>query len=157
LNVLDIILVGVIISFGLLGKYSGFNLQLNKFISLILSIITTKVALIKLIIFFIPYIGLSSYTKPIVYFLSISGFYIIFKLLINIFLFRYEKSRKNKIIQIIMGTLFGMLNGLLLLAVILSILFYSITLKDDVIEKLKYSTVFNYIHSIKTTLVDYER
>ena len=155
MNPLDIILITLIILFGLFGKYSGFNAQLNKFISILLSILITKVALIELIIFFIPYIGLSSYTKPMVYFFSIGGFYILFKLMINILLFSFESSNKNKVIDTMMGSVFGVINGILGLAIVLSILFYSFKVKEDTINRLNTSLIFNYIYSVKTTFVDY--
>ena len=155
MNVLDFILMGIIISFGLFGKYSGANPQINKFISLILAIIITKVVLIKLIVFFIPYIGLSTHTKPIVYFCSITVFYILFKLLINIIMFRYENSIKNKLIQTILGIGLGLINGILSLSLLLSILFYTIFPKEQLINKLNNSKIFRYIYTIKTTLVDY--
>ena len=137
------------------GKYGGFNAQLNKFISILLSIFITKVALIELIIFFIPYIGLSTYTKPMVYFLSTGVFYILFKLMINILLFSFESSNKNKVIDTMMGSVFGVINGILGLAIVLSILFYSFKVKEDAIDRLNSSFIFNYIYTIKTTLVDY--
>ena len=155
MNPLDIILIALIILFGLFGKYGGFNAQLNKFISILLSIFITKVALIELIIFFIPYIGLSTYTKPMVYFLSIGVFYVLFKLMINILLFSFESSNKNKIIDTMMGSIFGVINGILGLAIVLSILFYSFKVKEDTINRLNTSLIFNYIYTVKTTLVDY--
>jgi uncharacterized membrane protein required for colicin V production len=150
-------LIGLITLFGLFGKYSGFNPQLNKFISIFLSILITKVVLIELIIFFIPYIGLSTYTKPMVYFLSIGGFYVLFRLMINILLFSFESSNKNRAIDGIMGGLFGIINGILGLAIILSIFFYSFKIKENTIDRLNESLAFNYIYTIKIALVDYEK
>ena len=42
MNPLDIMLLGAITLFALFGKYSGFYPQLNKFISLIISILITN-------------------------------------------------------------------------------------------------------------------
>ncbi len=157
MNPLDIILIFLIILFGLFGKYSGFNIQLNKFISIVSSILITKIVLIELIIFLIPYIGLSTYTKPIVYFASIGVFYFLLKLLINILQFSFEGSNKNKIIDIILGSVFGIINGIIGLAIILSILFYSFKVQENTIERLNTSTIFKYIYTVKTILVDYGR
>tara|TARA_B100000676_G_scaffold311825_1_gene383264 strand:+ start:2227 stop:2700 length:474 start_codon:yes stop_codon:yes gene_type:complete len=155
LNVLDLILLIIIIAFAFLGKYSGANFQINKFFSLILSIVVTKLALIKLIVLFIPYIGLSVYTKPIVYFCSILIFYFLFKIFINMIMFRYENYIKNKFIQNIVGFTLGLINGILLLSILLSILFYSTSINEQVLKKLNNSITFSYIHTIKTVLVDY--
>ena len=157
MNPLDIILIFLIILFCLFGKYSGFNIQLNKFISIVSSILITKIVLIELIIFLIPYIGLSTYTKPIVYFASIGVFYFLLKLLINILQFSFEGSNKNKIIDIILGSVFGIINGIIGLAIILSILFYSFKVQENTIERLNTSTIFKYIYTVKTILVDYGR
>ena len=157
MNPLDIILIFLIILFGLFGKYSGFNIQLNKFISIVSSILITKIVLIELIIFLIPYIGLSTYTKPIVYFTSIGIFYFSLKLLINILQFSFESSNKNKIIDTILGSVFGIINGIIGLAIILSILFYSFKVQENTIERLNTSTIFKYIYTVKTILVDYGR
>jgi len=157
LNPLDIILIFLIILFSLFGKYSGFNTQLNKFISIVSSILITKIVLIELIIFLIPYIGLSSYTKPIVYFTSIGVFYFLLKLLINVLQFSFEGSNKNKIIDTILGSVFGIINGMIGLAIILSILFYSFKIQQNTIERLNTSTIFKYIYTVKTMLVDYGR
>lgn len=155
MNVLDLILLIIIIAFAFLGKYSGANFQINKFFSLILSIVVTKLALIKLIVLFIPYIGLSVYTKPIVYFCSILIFYFLFKIFINMIMFRYENYIKNKFIQNIVGFTLGLINGILLLSILLSILFYSTSINEQVLKKLNNSITFSYIHTIKTVLVDY--
>ena len=157
MNPLDIILIFLIILFSLFGKYSGFNTQLNKFISIVSSILITKIVLIELIIFLIPYIGLSSYTKPIVYFTSIGVFYFLLKLLINVLQFSFEGSNKNKIIDTILGSVFGIINGMIGLAIILSILFYSFKIQQNTIERLNTSTIFKYIYTVKTMLVDYGR
>ena len=155
MNVLDLILLIIIIAFAFLGKYSGANFQINKFFSLILSIVVTKLALIKLIVLFIPYIGLSVYTKPIVYFCSILIFYFLFKIFINMIMFRYENYIKNKFIQNIVGFTLGLINGILLLSILLSILFYITSINEQVLKKLNNSITFSYIHTIKTVLVDY--
>ena len=155
MNVLDLILLIIIIAFAFLGKYSGANFQINKFFSLILSIVVTKLALIKLIVLFIPYIGLSVYTKPTVYFCSILIFYFLFKIFINMIMFRYENYIKNKFIQNIVGFMLGLINCILLLSILLSILFYSTSINEQVLKKLNNSITFSYIHTIKTVLVDY--
>ena len=90
-----------------------------------------------------------------VYFLSIGVFYILFKLMINILLFSFESSNKNKIIDTMMGSIFGVINGILGLAIILSVFFYSFKVKEDTINRLNASLIFNYIYTVKTTLVDY--
>ena len=157
MNPLDIILIFLIILFSLFGKYSGFNTQLNKFISIVSSILITKIVLIELIIFLIPYIGLSTHTKPIVYFASIGVFYFLLKLLINVLQFSFEGSNKNKTINTILGSVFGIINGMIGLAIILSILFYSFKIQENTIDRLNASTIFKYIYTVKTTLVDYGR
>jgi len=157
LNPLDIILVAAIILSGLFGKYSGFNTQLNKLISIILSILITKIVLIEIIIFFIPYIGLSSYTKPLVYFISIGVFYFSFKLIINLLQFSFESSNKNKIIDMVMGVIGGLANGVIALAIVASILFYTFRIDESTIDRLDTSIVFKNIYIIKTILVDYGR
>ena len=157
MNPLDIILIAVIILSGLFGKYSGFNIQLNKLISIILSILITKIVLIEIIIFFIPYIGLSSYTKPLVYFISIGVFYFSFKLIINVLQFSFESSNKNKVIDMIMGIVGGLINGVITLSIIISILIYTFKIDESTIERLNTSIIFKNIYIIKTTLVDYGR
>ena len=113
--------------------------------------------LIELIIFFIPYIGLSSYTKPIVYFISIGVFYFSFKLIINVLQFSFESSNKNKIIDAMLGMVGGAINGIIALSIITSILFYSFKIDNSTTERLNTSVIFKYIYVIKTTLVDYGR
>ena len=58
-------------------------MQFNKLLSILLSILITKVIFIELIIFFIPYIGLSAQTKPIVYFMSITIIYFVLRFVFN--------------------------------------------------------------------------
>ena len=157
MNPLDIILIAIIILSGLFGKYSGFNTQLNKLISIILSILITKIVLIEIIIFFIPYIGLSSYTKPLVYFISIGVFYFSFNLIINVLQFSFERSNKNKVIDMIMGIAGGLINGVIALSIIISILFYAFKIDESTTERLNTSIIFKNIYIIKTTLVDYGR
>ena len=77
--------------------------------------------------------------------------------MINILLFSFEGSNKNKMIDGVMGSLFGIINGILGLAIILSIFFYSFKIKENTINRLNASLAFNYIYTIKITLVDYER
>ena len=157
MNPLDIILIAVIILSGLFGKYGGFNSQLNKLISIILSILITKIILIEIIIFFIPYIGLSSHTKPLVYFISIGLFYLLFKLIINLLQFSFESSNKNKAVDMIMGVVGGAVNGIIALSIIISILFYTFDIDKGAIDRLNTSVIFKNIYAIKTTLVDYGR
>jgi len=75
--------------------------------------------------------------------------------MINILLFSFESSNKNKVIDTMMGSVFGVINGILGLAIVLSILFYSFKVKEDTINRLNTSLIFNYIYTVKTTLVDY--
>jgi len=70
-------------------------------------------------------------------------------------MFRYENSIKNKLIQTILGIGLGLINGILSLSLLLSILFYTIFPKEQLINKLNNSKIFRYIYTIKTTLVDY--
>ena len=75
--------------------------------------------------------------------------------MINILLYNFESSNKNKVIDTMMGSVFGVINGILGLAIVLSILFYSCKVKEDTINRLNTSLIFNYIYTVKTTLVDY--
>ena len=75
--------------------------------------------------------------------------------MINILLYNFESSNKNKVIDTMMGSVFGVINGILGLAIVLSILFYSFKVKEDTINRLNTSLIFNYIYTVKTTLVDY--
>ena len=75
--------------------------------------------------------------------------------MINILLFSFESSSKNKMIDAILGSIFGVINGIIGLAIVLSILFYSFKVKEDTINRLNTSLIFNYIYTVKTTLVDY--
>jgi len=75
--------------------------------------------------------------------------------MINILLYSFESSNKNKLIDTMMGSVFGVINGILGLAIVLSILFYSFKVKEDTINRLNTSLIFNYIYTVKTTLVDY--
>lgn len=75
--------------------------------------------------------------------------------MINILLYSFESSNKNKVIDTMMGSVFGVINGILGLAIVLSILFYSFKVKEDTINRLNTSLIFNYIYTVKTTLVDY--
>ena len=118
MNALDIILFSTIILFALFGKYGGLYIQINRFVSLIVSILITKIALYELIILLVPYMGFSNYIKPLIFYGSILCFYVLTKFIINIILFRFEPFKKNKILQSSFGTLFGGLNGTLILALI---------------------------------------
>ena len=157
MNTLDVILISIIFILGLSGKYNGLYLQLNRLLSLILSILITKFFLYKLIGILYPFIGLSNYTKPIIYYLSISIFYVAIRFMLNLLFYRYEPSKKNKLIDSIGGIIFSIFNSILILSFFLSILFASIHITSKTIEKLNESKIFNYIHVIKTIFIDYEK
>ena len=151
MNPIDIILFASILTAGLFGKYSGFNIQFNKLLAILLSILITKVIFIELIIFFIPYIGLSAQTKPRVYFISIVVLYFILKSIFNILQSNLENLHKNKFIDSILGIIAGLINGVVFISVIL----YSFKINENTTQRLKQSTLFNKIHLVKTVLVDY--
>ena len=157
MNTLDIILIGTILLGGLSGKYEGINTQVNKLISIALSVILAKLFLYPLISIFYPFIGLSNYTKPIIYYLSISIFYAAIRFMLNLLLYRYELSKKNKLIDSIGGIIFSIFNSILILSFFLSVLFASIHITSKTIEKLNESMIFNYIHVIQTIFIDYEK
>ena len=157
MNTLDIILISIIFISGLSGKYNGLYLQVNRLLSLVFSILVTKFFLYKLIGILYPFIGLSNYTKPIIYYLSISVLYVVIRFILNIFLYQYELSKKNKFIDLIGGILLSIFNSILILSFLLSILFTSIHIKNTTIEKLEKSIIFNYIYVIKTIFIDYEK
>ena len=157
MNTLDVILISIIFILGLSGKYNGLYLQLNRLLSLILSILITKFFLYKLIGILYPFIGLSNYTKPIIYYLSISIFYVAIRFMLNLLLYRYEPSKKNKLIDSIGGIIFSIFNSILILSFFLSVLFASIHITSKTIEKLNESMIFNYIHVIQTIFIDYEK
>ena len=155
MNPLDVILSASILTAGLFGKYSGFNIQFNKLLAILLSILITKVIFIELIIFFIPYIGLSAQTKPRVYFISIVVLYFILKSIFNILQSNLENLHKNKFIDSILGIIAGLINGVVFISIFISVIFYSFTINENTTLRLKQSTLFNKIHLVKTVLVDY--
>lgn len=155
MNPLDIILTASILTAGLFGKYSGFNMQFNKLISILLSILITKVIFIELIIFFIPYIGLSAQTKPIVYFMSITIIYFVLRFVFNFIQSNLENLHKNKLIDSTLGIIVGLINGIIFISIFISIIFYSFKINDNTTERLKKSALFNSIYITKTVLVDY--
>ena len=157
MNALDVILISIIFISGLSGKYNGLYLQLNRLLSLVFSILITKIFLYKLIVILYPFIGLSNYTKPIIYYLSISVFYVVIRFTLNILLYRYESSKKNKLTDSIGGIIFSIFNSILILSFFLSILFTSIHITSTTIEKLNKSMFFNHIYIIKTIFIDYEK
>ena len=157
MNALDVILISIIFISGLSGKYNGLYLQLNRLLSLVFSILITKIFLYKLIGILYPFIGLSNYTKPIIYYLSISVFYVVIRFTLNILLYRYESSKKNKLTDSIGGIIFSIFNSILILSFFLSILFTSIHITSTTIEKLNKSMFFNHIYIIKTIFIDYEK
>ena len=109
-------------------------MQFNKLLSILLSILITKVIFIELIIFFIPYIGLSAQTKPIVYFMSITIIYFVLRFVFNFIQSNLENLHKNKLIDSTLG---------------------SFKINDNTTERLKKSALFNSIFITKTVLVDY--
>ena len=157
MNTLDIILLGILFIFVLSGKYSGFYLQINRLLSLTLSLLITKLFLYKLIVILYPIIGLSDYTKPLVYYLSIIIFYILIKFILTIFLYRYEPSKKNRVLDSVLGMLIAIINTVLILALMLSVLFNSIEINPKTINKLKEAVIFNSINTIKIIFIDYEK
>lgn len=157
MNVLDIILIGIIFFSGLSGKYEGIYIQINRLISIILSLLIVKLLLSQLISIFYPFIGLSSYTKPTIYYISVIIFYIFIRFGLNILLYRYEPSKTNKIIDAFGAFCLATLNSILVLSLLLSIVFNSINIPSNTLAKLNESKIFSYIYTIKITLIDYER
>ena len=155
MNPLDIILTASILTAGLFGKYSGFNMQFNKLLSILLSILITKVIFIELIIFFITYIGLSAQTKPIVYFMSITIIYFVLRFVFNFIQSNLENLHKNTLIDSTLGIIVGLINGIIFISIFISIIFYSFKINDNTTERLKESALFNSIYITKTVLVDY--
>lgn len=136
----------------LLGKYDGMYVQINRCVSLIMSIFISKTALNYLIPIFIPYLGLSVHTKVIVLYTSIIFLYLACKFIINMILFRYEPSQKNKNIQSIIGGILGIFNGIIILTLMLSIIFYSFPINNQLLSKLNKSKTFKYINNLNIIL-----
>ena len=157
MNALDVILIGVIFFSGLSGKYEGVYIQINRLLSIILSLLIVKLLLSKLISIFYPLIGLSSYTKPTIYYISVIIFYIVIRFGLNMFLYRYEPSKTNKIIDTLGAFSLAIINSILILSLLLSIIFNTINIPGNTITRLNESKMFSYIYTIKITLIDYER
>ena len=157
MSVLDIIIGSVIILFILLGKYNGAYIQINKCLSLLISVLITKILLYELIPILIPYLGLSTHIKAITFYLSIGLFYFLSKFIINIILFRYEPSQKNQIIQSVIGALLGLVNGVLIIALIVSITFYTFPISNQLLLKLNSSVIFQYIYDLNLILYNYAK
>jgi len=157
LNTLDIIIASIILLFVLSAKYDGVYAQINKCLSLLISVFITKILLNQLIPILIPYLGLSEHIKAITFYLAISCFYLLNKFIINIILFRYEPSQKNKIIQSIGGIALGTINGILVVAFITSIIFYIFTINNELLLKLKSSMIFQFIYNLNSILFSYAK
>tara|TARA_B100000700_G_scaffold274542_1_gene319644 strand:- start:454 stop:927 length:474 start_codon:yes stop_codon:yes gene_type:complete len=157
LNTLDIIIASIILLFVLSAKYDGVYAQINKCLSLLISVFITKILLNQLIPILIPYLGLSEHIKAITFYLAISCFYLLNKFIINIILFRYEPSQKNKIIQSIGGVALGTINGILVVAFITSIIFYIFTINNELLLKLKSSMIFQFIYNLNSILFSYAK
>ncbi len=152
---IDIILISIIFLFMLLGKYDGMYVQINRCVALIISIFISKTILNYLIPIFIPYLGLSVHTKIIALYTSIIFLYLACKFIINMILFRYEPSQKNKNTQTILGGLLGILNGVIILTLTLSIIFYSFPINSQLLSKLNKSKTFKYIHNLNIILFNH--
>ena len=57
----------------------------------------------------------------------------------------------------VMGVIGGLANGVIALAIVASILFYTFRIDENTIDRLNTSIVFKNIYIIKTILVDYGR
>ena len=157
MNALDIIIGSIIILFMLSGKYDGIYIQINKCLSLLISALIAKILLNELIPILVPYLGLSTHLKAITFYLSIGFFYFLNKFIINIILFRYEPSQKNEIVQSIVGALLGLINGTLAAAITISIIFYALSINQQLLLKLNSSIVFQYIHNLNLVLFNYAK
>tara|TARA_B100002052_G_scaffold130341_3_gene119587 strand:+ start:8567 stop:9013 length:447 start_codon:yes stop_codon:yes gene_type:complete len=147
----------IVILFMLSGKYDGVYLQFNKCLSLLTSIILTKILLYKLIPILIPYLGLTIHIKAITFYFSVVCFYFLNKLIINIILFKYEPSKKNTIIQSIIGMLLGIINGILIISFVISITLYTLSINEQILIKLNNSILFQYIYDINLILFNYAK
>ena len=139
------------------GKYDGLYTQISRCLSLLISIFITRILLYELVPILIPYLGLSIHIRAITFYVSIGCFYFFNKFIINIILFKYEPSQKNRIIQSIIGSLLGAINGSLILALITSILFYVFSINNQLLLKLNSSILFQYIHNLNLILFSYAR
>ena len=147
----------IMILFMLSGKYDGVYSQFNKCLSLLISIILTKILLHKLIPILIPYLGLTIHIKAITFYLSVVCFYFFNKLIINVILFKYEPSKKNTIIQSKIGILLGLINGILITSFVISITFYTLSINNQILIKLNNSILFQYIYDINLILFNYAK
>ena len=139
------------------GKYDGAYKQINRCLSLFLSIFITKILLYKLVPILIPYLGLSIHIKAITFYISIAIFYFFSKFIMNIIVFRYEPSKKNKNIQSIIGSMLGFVNGSLILGLVTSIFFYIFSTHNQLLLKLSSSVIFQYIYNINLILFNYAK
>ena len=119
------------------------------------SIIVSKAILNNLIPIFIPYLGLSVHTKAVVLYTSIILLYLSFKFIVNIILFRYEPSQKNKNIQSIAGAMFGLVNAIIILTLSLSMILYNFQISNQMLNKLNKSQVFNYINQLNRSIFNH--
>ena len=157
MNTLDIILIGTILLGGLSGKYEGINTQVNKLISIALSVMLAKLFLYPLISIFYPFIGLSNYTKPIIYYSSMGIFYLSITIIIKIIFYHYEQSTKNKLMNSLVGFFLSCLNTILILSVALSISLSVMNIPSSILKKLNESRAFIYVDAIRIILIDYEK
>jgi len=154
---LDIIMGIILILLILSGKYDGMYTQINKCLSLIISIALTRILLNKLIPILIPYLGLSNHTKAIVFYLSVVCFYMLNKFILNIILFRYESYQKNNYIQSIIGLIVGLINGIFMIAFIISITSYTLNINEHILAKLNNSIIFQYCYNLNLILFSYAK
>ncbi len=79
------------------------------------------------------------------------------RFILNVLLYQYEPFKKNKFINSIGGFFLSIFNSILILSLLLSILFASIDIKNNTLQKLKESMIFNYIYTIKIIFIDHEK
>lgn len=156
MNTLDVIFAVLIITFTLISKYNDFYNQVIRFIAIIISIAISKIILQNLIIFFYPLIGYSKVTKPLLYYSSLTLFYIILNIALHIIVYRFQSAKENKFINLCGGLIISFANSILIISIIMSIVFLSIHINDRTIEKLQKSVVFYYIYNIKINFIDHE-
>ena len=145
MNPLDVLLIGLMLLFILFGKYDGLYTQFSRLLSILISIYLSTIMISTLMPFFIPYIGVSKYTRFMTFYLSLSIFYLAIRFIINMILYKYEPSQKNIKIQSVFGLIIGGLNGFLILSIIVSIL--NLGISEQVLSQLKNSTVFSYLNN----------
>ena len=71
--------------------------------------------------------------------------------------FGFESSNKNRILDMSLGAVGGVINGAIALSIILSMLFYSYRIDDTTIQHLNKSIAFKNIYLLKTTFIDYAK